>query len=120
MGVLTAFPHHQHWTAVGLWEAAGSRSRGGEHSLRPLGTARVSSGIAGPAERLGPSGSQTLGYPDAAGSLRRAENRVGAHRLDLAQGGRGKEVSSGRVPRGGEPLACLAGGLAWWGHGWEC
>ena len=35
--------------------------------------------------RPGPSDSQALGHPAASGSLRRAENRVGTHRLDLAQ-----------------------------------
>lgn len=53
----------------------------------PAGVGELSPGL----QRLEPSGSQTLGYPDAAGSQGRAENRVGACRLDLAQGRRGKE-----------------------------
>lgn len=38
------------------------------------------------ARRSGPSGSQALGHSGAAGSHGRAENRVGAHGLDLARG----------------------------------
>ena len=42
----------------------------GEHSLRSPGTVGVGSGVPGPAERLGPSGSQALEHPDAKEELR--------------------------------------------------
>jgi hypothetical protein len=42
----------------------------GEPSLRSPGTVGVGSGVPGPAERLGPSGSQALEHPDAKEELR--------------------------------------------------
>jgi hypothetical protein len=48
--------------------------------------AGAGSGVPGPARSLGWSGSQALGHPGAAGSRRRAENGVGACRLDLVWG----------------------------------
>lgn len=47
--------------------------------------------------RPGPSGSQALGHPGAAGSPGRAENRVEACGLDLAWGKGEKSGLKGRV-----------------------
>lgn len=63
-------------------------------------TAGAGSGVTRPAKRSGPWCSQALGYPGAAGSLRRAENGTLALGLDLAQG-----------PSWGK------GGNSWWSHG---
>lgn len=49
-----------------------------ERSLRSPETLELAQGVPGPAGKLGPSGSKALGHPGTAGSLRRAENRVGA------------------------------------------
>lgn len=56
----------------------------GKHSLSALHSQSWFWGVSGLARRPGLSGSQAVGYPGAAGSHRRAGNRVGAHRLDLA------------------------------------
>ena len=64
-----------------------------KHSLRNL-TARDGLGIPGLARKPALSGSQALGHPVTAGSLRRAESGVRQCRLDLALGqerGEGKE-----------------------------
>ena len=57
----------------------------GKHSIMHR-TAGAGSGVTRPAKRSGPWCSQALGYPGAAGSLRRAENGTLALGLDLAQG----------------------------------
>ena len=54
----------------------------GKHNLR-FRTAGAGSGIPRPGVGPGPSGSQTLGHLGAVGSLGRAENGVGANRLEL-------------------------------------
>lgn len=64
--------------------------------------ARKGSGAPGPMKRPGLWGSQALGHSATAGSLRRAENRLGgpwAWGLCLAQVGVG-EVSSGLSQKG--------------------
>ena len=47
-----------------------------ECSLRSQGTAGACSGVPGSVQRREPSGFQTLGHPDIAGSRGSAENRV--------------------------------------------
>jgi hypothetical protein len=62
-----------------------------------LGTARTGwelGGVPRPARRPRMPGSQALGHPGAAGSLRRAKNRVRACELNLAQGEKGKFAGS--------------------------
>ena len=76
---------------LGHRAAPGHCSRVGKHSLR-WGTAGASSGVLEPANRPGLPSSQVLGHSGAAGFLRRAENGVQAHGLDLAQGKGGKEL----------------------------
>jgi hypothetical protein len=66
-------------------EALGHRSTIGEAQSEAR-TARAGFGVSGPVMRLGLSGSQALGHPSATGSCGRAENGVGACRLDLAWG----------------------------------
>ena len=95
MGVLTKLTPCQRWAGVKLWDAAPGM---GEHSLRFPGTAGAGSGVPRPAGKLGPTGSQALGYSNVAGSHRRAENGEGAHRL--AQGQRKKGGSSYWIPWG--------------------
>jgi hypothetical protein len=75
--------------------------------------------VLGSAGRPGPSGSQALGHPGIAGCCRRAENGVGACRLDLAWGQREDQEELRLGPTGTESLACQQ--LAWlgsrgWGH----
>ena len=53
-------------------------------------TVGADSRVPGPATRPGPSDSQVLRHPDAARGRGIAEKGVGAHRLDIAQDGRGK------------------------------
>lgn len=69
-----------------------------------LGDAGAGSGVPGPAERPGTSASQALGQPGTTGCCGRAENGMGAIRLDLASGQRekGREESSAWFLRGGE------------------
>jgi hypothetical protein len=61
-----------------------------KHSLR-CGTAGAGLGVLGPVTRPGSSGSQAVGHPGTSERHGRAENRVGAHGLNMAQvqGGRG-------------------------------
>lgn len=68
--------------------------------LRNLSVGHSQSWPWGPwaARRPGPSGSQALGHSGAAGSHGRAENRVGAHGLDLAWG-QGEKRGVRLVPR---------------------
>ena len=90
--------------SVGLWEAVGHSSGGGEAQSEVLGIAGVGLGVPRPARRSGTSGSQTLGHPGATGSHGRAEYEEGAGQLDLALGPRGKrEESSGWIPWGESP-----------------
>jgi hypothetical protein len=92
-------------------------------------TAGDGSGVPGPARRLVSSDSQALGHPGTTGSLRRAENGVGARGLDLALGRGGKRGSAPAGSCGIEFLACqpqqvwawLGGGCGWEGRDllWE-
>ena len=79
---MTRTPHRR-WVLGGYWTVRIHGTQG-EHSLRSLGTARVGLGGPRPAQRPGMAGSRTLGYWDATGCGRRAENGVGARGLDLA------------------------------------
>lgn len=76
---------------LGHRAAAGHHSGGGEAQSGAWDTARSGLGVSSTARRPGPSGSQALGHPGAAGSHRRDENGVTAHRLNLVQAWRGKE-----------------------------
>lgn len=62
---------------------------------------------------MGPWGSQTRGHPGTTGILGRAENRVGALELGLAQGWGKRELLL--VPAGMIVLCLRTGGC-----GWEC
>lgn len=62
----------------------------------------------------GPSGSQDLGLPGAAGRQGRAENEVRASWLDLAQGRRGEEGKAPVRSLGKESPWLVCGWLAWW------
>ena len=57
----------------------------GKHNLRHR-TAGDGSGVSRPAGGPGPSGSQALGHPGTSRNCERAENGVGAFRMDLTQG----------------------------------
>lgn len=101
VGSLTVLtPHCCH----GSREAEGHCFRGGE-----VQSEVPSLGIPGPAGRPGPSLSQALKYTGAAGCPR-GENRVGAHRLDLAWGRQGL---GGR----GESFSWSRGEWLWFGSG---
>ena len=76
--VLTVLSPHQRYVAVRLWEAKGPHSGAGGAQFEVLGTAGAGLVVPGPARRLGSSGSQVLGHTGAAGSLGRAENKVGS------------------------------------------
>ena len=73
-----------------------------EHSLRSL--EMLAWRVPGPTGKTESSGSQDLGHPGTTGTLRRAENRVGAEQagsgLGLKGKGAGGECSS-CFPRGG-------------------
>jgi hypothetical protein len=73
--------------------AAGPHSRGGEHSLRSLGTARVGwgGGVPGPPRKPRTSGSQTLGHSRHWWIPRKSW-----------EGGEGPQGGSGPAERGGE------------------
>lgn len=75
----------------------------GKCSLRQ--TTGAGSMVPGPARMPGSSGSQGLGHPVTVGSLGRAENRVGVHRLDLAWGGGREEGENSGWYHGGVSLA---------------
>jgi hypothetical protein len=65
--------------------------------------------IAGPVKRPGPWGSLALEHPGATGSLRRAENGIWAHELDLA-------FQAGELPLGrglGRPQIPMKRGSPW-------
>ena len=79
-----------------------------KHSLRHR-TACAGSGVPSPAARPGSSDSKALGHPGYTGSHRRAENRVPAHRLDLAQGQWNREALQ---------LVLLGQSLASWWLAW--
>lgn len=67
-----------------LYEAAGHHSRGRKCSLKSRGLPELAGGLQAYTE-AGMSGFQTLGHRGPAGSLRKAEKGVRAHRLDLVQ-----------------------------------
>jgi hypothetical protein len=71
---------------LGLREALGHCSQSGKVQSEALDSQSWFG-----AERPGPSGFQALRHPGAGGSSGRAENRVGASRLNLAQGWGGGE-----------------------------
>lgn len=79
-----------------------------EHSLRSL--EMLAWRVPGPTGKTESSGSQDLGHPGTTGTLRRAENRVWEHRIDLSWGQR-ETGGSGRILWAKKSLSCLAGGL---------
>jgi hypothetical protein len=81
------------WEPVALWVLCLLCHRTWTLGRRNKHHGRAGSGVPRPAMRPGPSGSQALGHAGIPGSLRRAENRVGACRQDLAWG-RGEGVAS--------------------------
>jgi hypothetical protein len=102
-----------YYVGVWQWEASGHCFECGRMQSEVPGTARAGLGVPSLAGRQGPSGSQALGHPDAAVSHGRAENGVGAHRLDLGPGQRGKS-SVGSSPW------LVAMWLVWLGNsGWK-
>lgn len=80
----TFWPHLTHAGAgqvLGHRKASGHRSWSREEQSEVLGTAGAGSKVPMSVQRLRLSGSQAFGHPGAAGNHKRAENRVGAHRL---------------------------------------
>jgi hypothetical protein len=77
-------------------------------------TARASLGVLGPARRPGPSGSWALRHPGIAGSLGRAEKRVGPHRMDRAWCQRGIRGDLWLVLQGEFLERGLLWEIRWW------
>lgn len=70
---------HSGWRDTGISDCTYPTPAGYRKLWDPtLGVGEAQLELPGPAQRPGPSGSQTLGYLGASGSRGRAENRIGA------------------------------------------
>lgn len=113
--VRLCLPHVVAGWILGHREAPRHHSGVGKLSLR-RGTDGAGAGVPRPMKRLELWSSQTLGHSGTSGSCERAENRIWAHRLDLAWG----QGEIQMVPRG-SPWLDGSGRLGLGGHhGWEC